>query len=322
MTRLAKHLEMWSPPCPICAGESFERLASNDRYGMRLKTVGCQNCGLVQCWPRPTPVAMDWFYRNEYRRYYQSVEAPSSAYLSQFGNVERLTYTAHRIQDSVSLSPGMRVLDVGCAEGTLFVELARLCPGLVLVGIEPLETFAAFARANSGCATYESIEAMAEVEQVKFDLVIVNHVLEHASNPVSLLRSVAGVTAKNAKLYVDVPDVSRNSSPESLHIAHLFHFSKPTLAAAAGAAGLNVDSMDAHSPPNHPESIVAILSPRLVPNSGEARPHALAGMRQGWPQVREANRMMRAYLLRRMAHRWTWLVRLVKTFRRVRVRVG
>ena len=62
-----------SVACALCGQAGFEPLASIDRHGMGLATVGCRTCGLVQTRPRLTAAAFDAFYRDDYRAYYQGV---------------------------------------------------------------------------------------------------------------------------------------------------------------------------------------------------------------------------------------------------------
>jgi SAM-dependent methyltransferase len=312
--RSNERFELWSPPCPICGGEDFRPLAANDRYGMGLSTVGCLSCGLVQTWPRPTPEAMAGFYRSGYRNYYQSVIAPDDGYAERYGKMQRLGYTAGQIQERIGLRSGMRILDVGCAEGTLFTILRERCEGLQLVGIEPSPEFASYARHSSGCRTYDTVEQAIARGEEKFQLVVVNHVLEHADDPVGFLGLVKSVLAPGGAVYVDVPDVERYAGPASLHVAHLFHFSGNSLAAAARRAGLEVRLISPHDPPHHPPSILAVLQEDLVDGDRVAGESPLPT--PGWSNVRAAGRMMPLYRLRRRLDESRLLRALVRRLRR------
>src|SRR2546427_12286919 len=48
--------------CCICHGDTFETLATRDRYGLRLHVVICVNCGLIQTNPRMTEASYGEFY--------------------------------------------------------------------------------------------------------------------------------------------------------------------------------------------------------------------------------------------------------------------
>lgn len=309
-----RQLESWSPPCPICASTRFQPLAGNDRYGMGVRTAGCLQCGLAQSWPRPTPAAMATFYRDHYREYYQATSRPDSVYTARYHKGERLGYTAGIIAANMALAAGMRVLDIGCAEGTLFVKLSEYCAGLTFVGVEPSEGFADYARQTTRCSTYPSLDALFGSGEGSFDLIIVNHVLEHVDNPTDLLGKLMVLLDTGGKIYVDVPDADRYATPDSLHIAHLFHFSPRTLIAALEKAGLWVLRTECHAPPHHPPSVWC-----LAQSSGFASRTAVAcveGERVAWGRIRRIDRALPLYLLRARLRRnrlTLVLARLVRT---------
>lgn len=289
-------LDTWSPPCPVCASTQFEPLAWNDRYGMGVSTAGCLQCGLAQSWPRPTPAAMAEFYRCHYREYYQATSKPDIAYTMRYRKDARLAYTARVITDNVTLTKGMRVLDVGCAEGSLFAKLGLSCSGLRLVGIEPSENFSAYARQTTGCTTYPDLDALVAGSEESFELIVVNHVLEHVDDPVELLRRLMAMLVVGGKLYVDVPDADRYAGPESLHIAHLFHFSPRTLPATLERAGCWVLSTQCHAPPHHPPSVWCLVERRDIASRTIAPD--VEQERSVWGRIRRINRGMPLYLFR------------------------
>lgn len=311
-----RRLAKISPSCPICGGTDFEPLASNDRYGMRLRTAGCLGCGLAQTWPRPTAEAMSLFYREHYRHYYQAAATPDTAYVNRFNKTERLAYTAALIEANVKLFPGMRVLDIGCAEGTLAAQLKKRCEGLVVVGVEPSESFAAYAMQATAIATYPSVDALREAGQGDFGLIIVNHVLEHVDDPPQFLRGLRTLLVAGGKLYVDVPDVASYASPQTLHIAHLFHFSQRTLAAVIEKAGFHALPAVRHAPPHHPVSLWCVAE-----NDDIGSHAAQAGVQHeqnAWERIRRADGALRLYLLAMKLRQNRLLSPLLKALRALR----
>lgn len=298
-----RELKKTTSPCPVCGGGQFRLLASNDRYGMGVKTTGCLQCGLVQTWPRPTPDEISAFYRNSYRHYYQASTTPNAEYVTRFHKNERLTYTAGLITSQVGFFNGMRVLDVGCAEGTLLNHLKSSTDGATLVGVEPSESFAAYAREITGCITYPDLKALIHAGESNFDLAIVNHVLEHVDNPVEFLRELRTLLSPGGSIYIDVPDVARYSRAEDLHIAHLFHFSAHTLVAALEKAGYWVVSTVPHAPPHHPNSIYCLAERREL--SSDSVRSGMGYEVNSWKRVREAGRKVPLYRLKhRLRNSW------------------
>jgi SAM-dependent methyltransferase len=315
-----RKLETYSPPCPICDGTRFQPLARNDRYGMGVQTAGCLRCGLLQTWPRPTPAAMAEFYRDHYREYYQGTPAPDAGYTMRYSKDERLVYTARLIMDNVGLDLGMRVLDIGCAEGTLFSKLDQRCAGLRFFGVEPSESFAAYARRETSCTTYPHLDDLFATGEADFDLVVLNHVLEHMDNPVELLRRLSGLLSPGGKLYVDVPDADRYEMPESLHIAHLFHFSERTLVAAMGRAGLRIVATTRHEPPHHPSSVWCVVD--LAAATVRVTTTSVETERASWGAMSRLQHALPRYLLRQRLGRTRVAGGVVRIVRALRRRIG
>ncbi len=300
-----RNLAKESPPCPLCEGKVFQKLATNDRYGMGVQTAGCLQCGLVQTWPRPTPEEMDAFYSYAYRQVYQAAVTPDAKYVARYHKVERLSYTAKLIASRINFFKGMRVLDIGCAEGTLLSNLKSHCKELVLVGVEPSESFAAYARKETGCTTYSNLNALILSREDKFDLVLVNHVLEHVNNPVTFIKSLKELTVIGGRIYIDVPDIAHYGHAENLHIGHLFHFSQRTLVAAVEKAGFSIQTTKSHAPPHHPASVFCLAEKK---DSSSSIGHTKAQYEMNaWENVRKANRAIKFYLFKQWLAR-TWIM--------------
>jgi SAM-dependent methyltransferase len=89
--------------------------------------------------------------------------------------------------------PGASVLDFGCGRGK-FLDVLKPC-GWETFGVEPAMD-AAFPRHRR----LDTIPA-----DPAFDLVIVNHVLEHVTDPLTLLQQLAAATRPGGYLLVGVP---------------------------------------------------------------------------------------------------------------------
>jgi SAM-dependent methyltransferase len=139
------------------------------------------------------------------------------------------------------------------------MEIKRREPSVEIVGIEPGVAFAKFARDYLGSKVYSSLAELSANGESAFDLIIVNHVLEHVDNPVDLLTRLKHLMACDGSIYVDVPDINAYTSLADFHIAHRYHFSIRTLLATAHKADLDVADIGRHSPPHHPHSIRCLL---------------------------------------------------------------
>jgi SAM-dependent methyltransferase len=101
-----------------------------------------------------------------------------------------------RLLREAGLTPGMRVLDLGCGSADVAMLAAELvAPNGAVVGIDRSAEALAVARerATAGYANIEFRESAAEdfVDQAPFDLAIGRYVLVHQGNPPAFIRSAA-----------------------------------------------------------------------------------------------------------------------------------
>jgi SAM-dependent methyltransferase len=222
--------------CEICHGDRFTQVGSKDRGGLALRTVICEDCGLVFSDPRPNSQEIDDFYRESYRVAYKQAWQPRLKHTYRAGKVaeERLDYLMPL------LAPGRTICDFGSGGGELVFILREL--GYDASGIEPNTGYAEYSRDILGIPVQIGGFTSARVGQDSLDLVTLFHVAEHLEHPVHALRTIAGWLRKGGRLLVEVPNVeSRCIWPSSrFHQAHLYNFNPATLEQAGRRAGLSV----------------------------------------------------------------------------------
>lgn len=291
-----KDLPLREIPCPLCGGSRFQTLSREDRYGMGIVTVGCDGCGLVMTNPRPTPESLDDFYTHHYRREYRKLDAPTADYVRKFGLDRRAVYTTDSLIARGLVGPGARILDVGCAEGSLLREIGGRFPDASRVGIEPTIDFGGFCRTYASCEVQPSVGAVAASTPKPFDCIIAIHVVEHVADPVAFLRSLAPLLSDRGGIYIDVPDADAYDSLNDLHLAHLYHFTRRTLHQTVVKAGLVVDSLEPHRPPRHPVSIRCVM--RKPPPAKTPPPEPADSRDSTFSRVRHVGRRTLAFRLR------------------------
>jgi SAM-dependent methyltransferase len=224
--------------CELCHSTHFTEVASKDRDGQPLRSVICENCGLVFSDPRPNSIQIDDFYREGYRMAYKQAWQPRLKHTYRAGKVAQ-----GRLRHLMPLlAPGSSVLDFGSGGGELVFILREL--GHEARGIEPNIGYAEYSRDVLGIPVQIGGFAEARVEPRSLDLVTLFHVAEHLEHPVHALKIVAGWLREGGQLLVEVPNVeSRCIWPSSrFHQAHLYNFNPATLAQAGRRAGLKVTS--------------------------------------------------------------------------------
>lgn len=223
--------------CPICGYGKSKAIFVGDRYRMGVRTVICKKCGLTYTNPRPVDVVFDEFYEKHYRNFYESVEYPSEEYIreGQFAAKARIVYDSLKdfIEDEVRFSKPIEILDVGCSEGSVLRYILVNCPHeVVATGIEPSINFSNFAKEYTGVRIFNgSLEGFfRENHSSRFDVIILNHVLEHFLDPVKSMTCLHHLLKDDGIIFIEVPNILGKWSGISMfHIAHVFHFDEMTL---------------------------------------------------------------------------------------------
>ncbi len=124
------------------------------------------------------------------------------------GGAEYLAYT-DAVVDLVADAVPDTVLDVGCGDGRLLVELVRRLPCSELHGIDTDERAVRLARVFAPEA-HVAVQRVEDVEE-RFDLVTCVETLEHIvdDDEVAFLTAVADRVAPGGRLVVTVPSTAR-----------------------------------------------------------------------------------------------------------------
>ncbi len=183
---------MSEPECPACGGVDAARWRS--RRGRTM--LRCRGCGLVYVHPLPDG--------DEHRRDVTASRVYTDDQLAKRAFFER---RAHELLADVERrrgGPG-RLLDVGCGIGTeLRVARAR---GWRATGIELAEASLAVAR-DDGLDVIGEPLGQVPLPPSSFDLVTVNHALEHIPHVRAVLGAIRRVLRPDGFLFVAVPNVA------------------------------------------------------------------------------------------------------------------
>lgn len=229
-------------PCALCGGADLLPLASQDRYGLRLRVVVCRTCGLVQVSPRMSQGAYWDFYSNHYRCLYRNTAGDAS----QEGVFQdelvrgRLVVEFLRRQGVLGTLPrnGL-VVEYGCGSGGLLKAFAE--EGFECLGADVDRDCVDFGVRNHGLdlrrATMESFSPDREPA-----LVLCSHILEHMLDPVGFLSRVGRAMGSASLLYIEVPGVrwlhrTNLDFLATLQNAHVFYFTLRSLSCIAGRSG-------------------------------------------------------------------------------------
>lgn len=155
-----------------------------------------------------------------------------------------------RVKIICKLTQPGKVLEVGCSTGLMLQLLKER--GWEVLGIE-ISKKAAHEALKKGI---KIIEGKFEDEKIneKFDLVILNHTLEHLENPANVLQKAKNLLLRNGLLFIDVPNFGGLSAklegknwPLLLPNEHLWHFTLKSLEILPKNFGLKIIFVDRSS---------------------------------------------------------------------------
>jgi SAM-dependent methyltransferase len=208
------------------------------------QVVRCNRCGLMYASPR--------------------AKEPDHVELSSAGTTPRFQESDSRYQKEIlqvrdyrrtreflgQLYPRHgRLLEVGSSLGFLLDEFRR--EGWDVLGVDPNSEACRIARERLGLPVVDAILERAGVDDVSFDVVLLNHVIEHLDDPLGTLREVNRVLKPGGHLVIETPRydtlmfklLGRRERSISCD-GHIFFFTNRTLRNLYEAAGFETVRLD------------------------------------------------------------------------------
>jgi len=216
--------------CHACGASQYRPFIRDPGH----QVVKCSQCGLYYVNPVPNPVILS-------QRVHDSV-----AYTDD--QLRKRTFfrrRAQRLFDNVEalVQPG-RLLDVGCAIGTeLAIGQER---GWHVTGVELSESSLLLARA-AGFDVRSAPLIENDFPGHSFDLITMNHVLEHVAHTAQFMREVRRILSHQGLLFISLPNVRawkfyfrRGLYAWTFHGDHYIHFSVRTLSRFLNRYGFEI----------------------------------------------------------------------------------
>jgi SAM-dependent methyltransferase len=236
--------------CQVCSAEALEaidayralpRVTSDAKPWPAGGTLAvCTACGAIQKLPDQTwRGEVEAIYR-DYDMYHLSGGAEQLVFADRGAPEPRSQRLVDYLVGHAKLPAEGRLLDIGCGNGDALVHFSRALPRWRLYGSELGEHSLRQLQRLGNFVRLYTVPPRQIAE--RFALVTMIHSLEHMPAPRETLADAVSLLDPDGVLFIEVPDIE--TSPFDLLVAdHLMHFSRATLAAVAGRAGLKLSSL-------------------------------------------------------------------------------
>jgi SAM-dependent methyltransferase len=244
--------------CKICgaATRPLHRGLYDSRHGCPgyFDIARCTACGFCRTVPASTRSDLSELYRKYYPR---STLTPATV-MDSFRKKQRRTarelwWRGAGTECQLHVTPGSRVLDVGCGDCTSLL-LASARGARDVVGIEVDGNVKHIAEALSLDLHLGQLGAL-PAEKGKFDFILGRQMLEHEPEPLAMLLEMKRRLASGGRIVLSFPNVdafSRRFYRERWlhwHVPfHINHFSRRSVVALAGQSAMRIEMLRTVTP--------------------------------------------------------------------------
>lgn len=219
--------------CPICAGARFLQY--------KLGLVQCEFCSVVLSPAIWQPQANEQLEEEWFGEDYQPETSFWVALFETWNNRKTLARLAH------AKPPGRRLLEIGVGSGSF---LNAACErSYEVMGCDLSAPICARVSRAYGIAMHgEPLSTLAG--ENRFDVIVMNHVLEHVHQPIEFMEDVRRLLAPGGVVHVAVPNIAcwEAALPgwTSYEPYHLTYFDPQTLNRTISTSALTIDRITTH----------------------------------------------------------------------------
>lgn len=186
--------------CTVCGGDSRRIAVTRNDFDL----LRCVNCALVFCSPMPTPEDLDDYYQG-----FAYAKPDESELTRQVAYTEAGTRRLLHEIDGLSRRPIRKVLDFGGGLGFFANALSQHYSDVSLFDLDGHARD--FAR-NRFPSRFDVLDDAESALSNKYDLILLNQVIEHVPDPVSFLHSFTTALEPGGLLVVTTPNNATNDT--------------------------------------------------------------------------------------------------------------
>lgn len=259
----------------------------NPNYRSQVRRlVACNECGFVYHDPQLDKSDLNTLY-HRFRDLSFRNETPDEYFdritllpADQSENSQKIAWLIDRVPERLAV--GKKLLDIGCGGGVFIHSFLKAFPSWTACGVEPTPAFAELAGRRLGLPVISG-NYVSKKFDIQFDLITINHVLEHVSDPVAFLKDVKNDLNSGGAIYLEVPDVLDFSHLPQDHdrflMQHLWVFSKISLVNICKLAGYDIAEIDQQTTIRGKRNIVVVLIPSNVNGTPSVKRETVASVR-------------------------------------------
>lgn len=226
-------------PCFCGAVVNDTEIAGRDRYGLPVRTVMCNRCGLVRSDPRMDADSTARFYQDDYRDLYTGPGNGEMLFESQVARGRGLVSLLAKLLPTIDT-----VYEIGCGAGGLLLPFAE--QGKRVRGVDLGAEYLEIGRKHGLALVHGHSDDLLREAGEPADLVLLMHVLEHYLDLRESIAQTMRLVRPGGILLVEVPGIGsiadgyRGDVLSYLQNAHNFHFTAATLEMVLRGCGLEV----------------------------------------------------------------------------------
>jgi len=223
--------------CPSCFSKETEKimLYKGERFLSCSSLFRCKECELVYAFNLPTDDELSNYYNNGV--YYSNTKVVDNIDFMSFS--EKLSVSRYNlISKYVDLYKNKKLLDVGAGNAVFGRILKGEYQNIVYDVVEPDKEI----KKNYGNWINNNFETVEEIVKMKYNLIILNQVLEHVNNPRKFINNLSEFLDSGSYMYIDIPFCDYLYKP-SLE-PHILFWNKKSLMVFLNNLGFDIIFMD------------------------------------------------------------------------------
>ena len=228
----------------VCGNSGGFTIRRTDRHGLKFRYKICLECGHVRTSnPLSTESARRFYTSSDYRSMYFPGETPKDVLLRKTPKPNTVSPLL-RYVEQLQIETG-NLIEWGCGGGWNLVPFRDA--GWSVQGFDYDRPYIELGRSLLGLQLDEIPTEGSGTQVDQPDVIVLNHVLEHAIDPKALLQRLHNLCSDATTLVVGVPLLE--TIPiwhwrDFFHVAHIHYFSAESLVRVATQSGFQITHSD------------------------------------------------------------------------------